>query len=205
MEIQIAALVAMYMILLGPFKLVPVFARATAGADKALLRLIATQAVVISTLVCIVIAGLGGFLMTRFSMSVGTLSIVMGIFLFHWAFATALALPGPASTTPEEPTKALAIFPVSMPGIIPPQGLALLVLSADLVVETNTGSGLLTVIAIILIVMGLNWLAMIATPFLLKGPGPLILGVLSRSFAVVIAAIAVQVILVGLRDLGIVT
>ena len=204
MEIQIAHLVMLYMILLGPLKLVAPFARATANADKALLRQIATRAAFVSTLVCVVVAGLGGFLMTRFHLSVGTLTIVMGAFLLQWAFVTALELPGPGAMTPEEPTKALAVFPVSLPGIIPPQGLALLILSADLVIQANTGSDLFTVMTIILIVMGLNWLFMIATPFLMKGPGPVILAVLSRSFAVVIATIAVQIILFGLRDLGIV-
>ena len=155
MDISITHLATLYMIVLGPLKVIGPFAMTTLNADRALQRQIAWRAFLLSTVISLVIAALGGFLMSRLNMSVGTLAIVMGIFLGHWALQTALA-QNVQTTPPEQPNIEVAIFPISLPVIIPPQGVALLVLSTDIELEAHAGYGLLLVMALIVVVMLLN-------------------------------------------------
>lgn len=201
MEISITHLATLYMIVLGPLKVIGPFALTTLNADRALQRKIAGRAFGLSTVISLVIAALGGFLMSRLNMSVGTLAIAMGIFLGHWALQTALA-QNTQTSPPERPTIEVAIFPVSLPVIIPPQGVALLVLSTEIELEAHAGYGLLLVMALIVVVMLLNWLFMLAASSLMKFPVFWI--IVGRIVAVVVSALAMQIILFGLRDLGIV-
>jgi multiple antibiotic resistance protein len=171
------------------------------NADRALQRQIAGRAFVLSTIISLVIAALGGFLMSRLNMSVGTLAIVMGFFLGHWALQTALT-QNTQTAPPEQPTIEVAIFPISLPVIIPPQGIALLVLSTDIELEAHAGYGLLFVMALIVVVMFLNWLFMLAASSLMKFQVFWI--IVGRIVAVIVSALALQIILLGLRNLGIV-
>ncbi len=205
MEIPIPLLVTLYLIVLGPLKLIGPFARMTANADRTLERQIAIRAFASSTIISLVIAGLGGYLMSRLHLSAGTLAVAMGFFLAHWAVRNALAQTGQMSPPPpDQPSIRLAIFPVSIPVIIPPQGIALLVLSTDLQIETHFVNGLLLVIVLILAVMGLNWLCMLAARPLMKFPGPVFWEIFGRVVAVILSALALQIVIFGLRDLGIV-
>lgn len=202
MEIPTTILITLYIILLGPLKVIVPFARTTANADRGLRRQIATRAAALSTVVSLVIAGLGGYVMSRFNLSVGVLTITMGFFMGHWAVRNALAQPVQGSPSPDQPTTALAIFPVSIPMIIPPQGIALLVLSTDLLIETQFLDGPLFVAKLILAVMGLNWLFMLAAQSLMKFPGLAFWGIVGRIVAVIISAMALQIIFSGFRGLG---
>ena len=71
--------------------------------------------------------------------------------------------------------------------------------------ETQIVNRPLTIVILILVVMVLNWLFMLAIPSLMKFPGPGFWRVVSRVTGVIIAAMALQIILFGLRDLGIVS
>jgi multiple antibiotic resistance protein len=201
MEISIIHLATLFTIVLGPLKVIGPFAVTTRNADPALKRQIASRAFVLSTIISLVIAALGGFLMSRLNMSTGTLAIVMGFFLGHWSLQTALAKNAQAAP-PELPTIDVAIFPISLPVIIPPQGVALLVLATDLELEAHAGYGLLLVMALIVVVMFLNWLFMLAAPWLMKFPVFWI--IVGRIVAVIVSALALQIIIFGLRNLGIV-
>jgi small neutral amino acid transporter SnatA (MarC family) len=137
---------------------------------------------------------------------IGALAIVMGIFLGHWAWGRAMGINAPAEKVPnpEEPTKALAITPIAFPGIVPPQGVVLLVLSSTMAFEAHEQSELLIVIAILLGVMAVNWVFFISATVLMKFPGLLFWMLLSRTLGVVAAVLALQIILFGFRDLGII-
>jgi multiple antibiotic resistance protein len=206
MELPIGHFITLYIILLGPLKVFGIYAKATAHADKKLKLQIANVSVKLATLVCVLVAGLGGFLISRFELSIGALAIVMGIFLGHWAWGRAMGIESPREEVPnpEEPTKALAITPIAFPGIVPPQGVALLVLSSTMVFEAYGQSDMLIVMAVLLGVMAANWIFFVSATALMKFPGPLFWMLLSRSLGVVAAVLALQVILFGFRDLGII-
>ncbi len=207
MEIPFAHLLTLYFILLGPLKVFGIYGQATAHADRALKFQIANTAVGLSTIVAVLLALLGGFLMTRFEIRFGTLAIIMGLFLANWAYGRSMGIPAKTESIPdpENPNKLLAITPIALPGILPPQGVALLILSSGMVIEAGGmgQGGMLMVIGLIVGVMAINWVFFIFTEALMKFPGRLFWMLLSRSLGVVAAALSLQIMLFGLRDLGI--
>ena len=203
MDTPLPFLVTVFVIVLGPFKLIAPFVRATANADPALTRKIARRAFAWATVTAFVIVGLGGYLMSRLELSNGAVWVTMGFFLAHWAVRNAVAEEGQGPPTSAEPSLQLAVFPVALPGIIPPHGIALLVLAGDLQIESGLVDDLL-LYGLILSVMGLNWLCMVGAGRLMRFPGPVPLAIASRVVAVILSASAVQVILRGLRALEIV-
>ena len=68
MQIEITILITMYIIMLGPFKVIGPYASMTANADLPLKRQIAFKATLISTIVSLLIAVFGGYVMSRFNM-----------------------------------------------------------------------------------------------------------------------------------------
>lgn len=205
MVVSISILIMLYMVMLGPFKLIGPFYINTLHADNDLRRKIALKAVVLSTVVSITIVAIGSYLTTRLNLSLDVLTIMMGFFMAHWSVQNALAKPGQPIKPPENPTIDLAIFPVALPEIIPPQAIALLVLSSSIHVDEmeNQMSSVMTIGLIILGVMVLNWLAMITAPALMKFP--VFWGIVARIVAVLLAAVSLQIILSGLNSMGLIS
>lgn len=205
MVVSISILVTLYMVMLGPFKLIGPFYINTLHADKNLKRKIALKAVVLSTVVSFIIVAIGSYLTARLNLSFDVLTILMGFFMGHWSVQNALAKPGQSIKPPENPTIDLAIFPVAMPEIIPPQAIALLILSSNIHVDEmgNKMGSLMTIGLVILGVMVLNWLAMITAPALMKFP--VFWGVVARIVAVLLAAVSLQLILSGLNSMGLIS
>jgi len=205
MEIEIAVLMTLYGILLGPLKVLGPFAVTTAKADEQLMRRIAFRAFGLSTGISLLLAVVGGFLMSRLNLSVGTLAITMGAFMGHWAVTNALAPPSQSPPSPpDDPSIAMAVIPITTPAIIPPQGVALLELSSNLEIQAHSHYGLVLVVGVIVGVMLLNLLFMLYHRSLIKFTGAIFWQVLGRLLAVVLSAAALQIILGGCRELGIV-
>ena len=207
MEIQLAKLITIFFLLVGPLKAFAIYGNAATHADKSLRFYIANASVALATFVALLLALAGGFLMSQFDLSMGTLKIVVAIFLAHWAWGRAMGIPSPQEVVPnpEAPTKALAIIPVAFPGILPPQGIALLVLTSTMAIEAGglVQSNLLIVIKMIVGVMVLNWIFFLSFWALMKFPGPVFWMLLSRSLGVVGFGLSLQIALNGMRDLGI--
>ena len=135
MDVGFSALITMYMIMVGPIKLILPFAHATANADRPLRRKIALKTTLWGGGVAVICLLLGDFVVEKFLLSEGTLMIAISLFLA--AFAYSLAHAGDpartkgASPPPEAPTTELAVIPLAFPGVIPPQGFGLLVLSTQ--------------------------------------------------------------------------
>jgi multiple antibiotic resistance protein len=208
MEIPIALLISLYFILLGPLKVFGIYGKATAHADKSLALSIANASVILATVVAVLMVVIGGFLMSRFNLSVGTLAIAMSVYLGHWAWGKSMGIESKREDVPnpENPTKASAITPIAFPGILPPQGMVLLILSSTMVIETEgfVRSDMWTIIGLIVGVMVLNWIFMVSVGALMKFPGRIFWMLASRSLGVVAFALSVQILLFGLRDLGII-
>jgi small neutral amino acid transporter SnatA (MarC family) len=71
METTVAAIVTMYMVMLGPVKLILPFAHATANADAALKRKIAIRTTLWGCAVALICVLLGGNFVTKFLVSGG--------------------------------------------------------------------------------------------------------------------------------------
>lgn len=202
MEIQIAHIVTLYAIVLGPLKVIGPFALSTAHADPILTRQIANKAFMMSLLITVIVAVVGGYLMSRFHLSVGNMSIIMAFFLANWAIDQALGKQ-PSTPSPETPDISLAIMPITIPWIIPPQGVPMLVLSSSLVIEGYEAHSLYFVGALLLAIMVLNWVAMILAKPIVKFTGMIFWVIVLHVWSIIILGLAMYLFLYGLRDLGV--
>ena len=207
MEIALTTIITMFMIMLGPVKLILPFAHATANADAALKREIALRATLWAAGVALICLLVGDFVVEKFLLSQGTLKIAIAIFLM--AFAYSLAYVGDparakdAPPPPETPTKELAIFPLAFPGVIPPQGFGLLVLSTQLEYSGASLSGLTLNIALTASIMVLNLVFMLGAGAILKITGRLFWLVLCRFLSPLFVALSVHIFLIGLQQTAI--
>ena len=202
MEVSTSILVTLYLIMLGPLKLITPYSLATAGAHNKLLSQIAFRATIVSVITAALIAILAGYLISRLNLSPGVLAITMGFYMLLWSFTNALGRVGDDVPKTDELSIKLAYFPIAMPGIIPPHGVALLILST-VVQGGNWFENIQFTLMLIVIVMAINWLFMLVIPSLLKLTGIKFWKVLSRVVAVIMSVVSLQIILFGLKALEI--
>ena len=86
MEIALTTIITMFMIMLGPVKLILPFAQATANADTALKREIALRTVLWGGSVALLCLLVGDFVVEKFLLSQGTLMIAISFFLVTFAY-----------------------------------------------------------------------------------------------------------------------
>jgi multiple antibiotic resistance protein len=207
MEINLGTLITMYMIMLGPIKLILPFAFTTSQADPKLKRAIALKATIWGLVVAIICLLAGDYVVHKFLLSEGTLLIAISIFL--GAFAYSLANVGDPSrsasaSAPPSPSKDLAIFPIAFPGIIPAQGFGLLVLSTQVSYSDAPLDGLFLLLGLAVIMMILNYIFMIGASAILKVTGRYFWLLLSRFLSPLFVAMAIHLLLKGLKETGIV-
>ena len=209
MEVALSTLITFYMIMLGPVKLILPFAHATANADTSLRREIAIRTTLLGGGVALICLLLGDFVVEKFLLSTGTLKIALSFFLVTFALSLAhvgdLAKTAQAPPSPEKPTKALAIFPLAFPGVIPPQGFALLVLATQVKYTDVPIDGLPLLLILTVIVMIVNFVCMIGATTILRITGRTFWLLLVRFLAPLFVALAVHVFLLGLQERGILT
>ena len=190
------------LITMGPLKVMLVYAEKTRELEPAVRRRIAIKAVVIAAIVGLLFIILGKFLMDLFHFSLGALQIAGGAILF--IFAVGMVLSGGSEEhvdSDKDPTE-MAVFPLAMPLMATPIGIVTLTL---LSARYTNDIGVLIVVAILLlIVMAINLGVLLGESRILKYLDPQAIGVAERILGILLAALAVQTIVNGLAELGIV-
>ena len=101
----------------------------------------------------------------------------------------------------------MALYPLAVPYLLNPAGIAVLVIAAGDItaVETNTLVMLVILVALVLLMGLIDWLVFTNIDKLAKHLDPSRLAVTEAVFGVLLAALAVQLMLDGLHDLGIIS
>ena len=190
-------------LMLGPFKIIAPFEKLTRGADAALTRQIALQAILFASIALLIAAFTGEYILSRYGIPLPILALAAGIILFLVALQGTLQQFAPASSVTEEataptPTLKQALTPLAFPTIVTPYGIAativFLAFSADL-------PGRLTVGAIVLAIMLMNLVVMLNV----RRIGPILsisLAILGAVIGVIQVALGLQIINNSLRALG---
>ena len=192
-----------FFMLLGPLKLIPVFAGLTQGADVRFKRSVATWGTVIATALCVFVALAGGALLGKYRISLEALRISGGLVLLIAALQVIFQKVSPTRPSSGTPTPLqLAVAPIAVPGIVPPAGVAAILLCAMLAPQYP---GTMQAVAICLaIMMMLDFLVMYFIDRIMKTPGlGLVLTVLGSVLIFVQVCLAMQTILNGLKGLGV--
>jgi multiple antibiotic resistance protein len=149
---------------------------------------------------------LGWFLMRLLHFTPGAANIAGGIVLLLLALHM---LVSPGKEEQDHQAKAsgrdlmqMALYPLAVPYLLNPAGIAALVIASS---DINSVVYLLILVGLVLLVGGLDWLVFRNMDKLAKHLDPSRLAVTEAIFGVLLAALAVQLMVDGLAELGIIS
>lgn len=190
---------------MGPkIALVP-FLDLTKGMDAETQKNIANQMVRTAVFTALILVVLGWFLMRLLHFTPGAANVAGGIVLILIALHM-LVSPGKK----EDPHKAaesrtpmqMALYPLAVPYLLNPAGIAALVIASNDADSIFYG---LILVALVLVIGALDFAVFRNMDKLAKHLDPSRLAVTEAVFGVLLAALAVQLMVDGLADLGIIT
>jgi multiple antibiotic resistance protein len=187
-------------VVVDPPSMAPIFATMTEGGSTGYRRRMATKSSVIAFAICVAFALGGGRFIAIMGISIDAFRIGGGLMLFLIALDMVFARE--EKTTPEEKAETrrradISVFPLAFPLIAGPGTIATVLLTfGSARADPWLYAGLVTVIAA---VIGVSLLAMLAAPLVMRVLGVTGANVVSRVAGVVLAALAVQFVIDGLR------
>jgi multiple antibiotic resistance protein len=199
---QLVKFFVVFFVVVDPISLIPLFAGLTQGASPRYKKKMAGKSTVIALGICVLFSLVGARFLAIMGIALSSFRIAGGSLLFLIALDMVFARPsGTRSTTPEqEETKKredISVFPLAFPFIAGPGTLATILLAADdMDAHPLLFVGFLGVVALVLAVC---WVLMLATPRLMKVIGVTGANVVSRLSGVILAALAVQFMIDGIR------
>jgi multiple antibiotic resistance protein len=200
---QLVKTFIVFFLVIEPISMVPMFGALTRGGEPGYRRKMAYKSVAISALIFIVFALGGDLVLQALGISVNAFKIAGGALLFLLSVDMVFARQsGLRSTTVREQDEAryredISVFPMAFPLIAGPGALATLLL---FVVETRGEPlALLALLGVIMGILVLTLLLLLLTTQIMKIMGITGANVVSRLLGVVLAALAVQYVLDGLK------
>ncbi|HKL26668.1 MAG TPA: MarC family protein [Desulfuromonadales bacterium] len=192
MEIYLHALTS-YFVIIDPIGTAVIFHGLTGGAERAYVRRMALRSVLISTAIVLLFGFFGESLLTSLGISIASLRVAGGFLLFYTAF-NMITRQGRKERRSQLQTD-ISVYPLSIPLIAGPGCLTLTIL-------LFSQGGTLQLTAAVLTI----YLATLAA-FLGSGKIHRLIGetgddILRRLLGVVLAALAVQFIADGIRQLA---
>jgi multiple antibiotic resistance protein len=192
-----------FLVVVEPLSLLPILAGLTEGANPGYRRRMSLKAVGLSAIVCLVFAVGGGAMLRTLGISVDAFKVGGGILLFLLAIEMVFARPsGVRSITPGEDEEAhhrgdISVFPLAFPLIAGPGALATILLAfAGVPFGSVQFMGQLVVIAIVL---AITLALMLLTGPVMRAVGHTGSAVAGRLLGVLLAALASQFVMDGIR------
>ena len=192
-----------FLVVIEPVSLVPMFGALTRGGEPGYRTRMAWKSVAISAGIFIVFALAGDWLLRLLGISVSAFKIAGGMLLFLLAVDMVLAREsGLRSTTVREQDEAryredISVFPMAFPLITGPGTLATLLL---LTAETTDLVGFSLVLGMGLLALAVTLVLLLLTRPLMRVLGVTAGTVISRLLGVVLAALAVQYVVDGFTE-----
>jgi multiple antibiotic resistance protein len=197
----ISALSAVFSVV-DPFGAVPIYLAMTASDSREHKRRTATRAAVAMFITLAIFAGVGTYILAFFGISLGAFRIAGGILLLLLAIDMLRAQKSRQKSTPEEEAEGLekpdvSIFPLAIPMLAGPGAVATVMV---LMTRAHDFTSRLTVFGAIGITAAATYFVLVGAAFAGKRLGQTGINVLHRVMGLILAAIAVQFIADGARD-----
>jgi multiple antibiotic resistance protein len=202
MSQQLLKFFVVFLVVVDPISIIPVFVGLTTEASEAQRRQMARRAVLIAAIILTVFALVGGPFLKVMSISLESFRIFGGLLLFLIALEMVFARTSGTRTSTQEELESrqredISVFPLAFPFISGPGALATILL----VFSPTTGKPLLflglllCVFMVLVITLAVLYLA---TP-MLRVLGVTGTSVINRLSGVLLGALAVQYVVDGLR------
>lgn len=200
-ELYLSTLVTFFVVI-DPPGCAPIYAGLTKGATPVHARAMAVRAVFVAACILLVFAAAGEALLRTLGISMASFRIAGGIMLFLIALEMVFEKrterredrAAKVAATPE--VEDVSIFPMAMPMIAGPGSIA----SVMLTMSRNHGlERVATVVAALLTIMAVMLVALLAARPLMRTLGSRIEAVITRILGVLLAALAVQYVIDGIR------
>lgn len=200
-ELFVSAFITLFVVI-DPPGCAPIYASMTTGANAQQRRSMAIRAVIVAGGILLVFALFGEVLLSALHIELNSFRIAGGIMLFLIALDMVFEKrterreqrAQKVMETPE--IEDVSIFPMAMPMIAGPGSIA----SVMLLVSQNTGlDRALTILAALLAVLLLTLVALLTAGPLMKLLGQQAEAVITRLLGVLLAALAAQFVIDGLR------
>ena len=189
--------------LLGPVKVIPAFAELTRGADARFKQDVAIRGAVIASALCAFVALAGGALLGKYHISIDALRISGGLILLIAALQTIFQKAQSSRPSSGTPTAIqLAASPVAVPIIVPPAGVAAILIFMMFAPQYPRGTQAIAICLATMMV--LDFLVMYFIDLVMKTPSLMIvLTVLGSVLVFVQVGLAIEMILNALKNLGV--
>ncbi|WP_375396427.1 MarC family protein [uncultured Sphingomonas sp.] len=200
-ELYLSALVTFFVVI-DPPGCAPIYAGLTSGAAPAQARAMAIRAVVVASIILFAFAAIGEAMLTALGISLSAFRIAGGIMLFLIALEMVFERrterredrAARVAATPE--VEDVSIFPMAMPMIAGPGSIA----SVMLMMSRNHGAERVAmVLAALATILALTLAALLAATPMMRLLGTRIEAVITRILGVLLAALAVQFVIDGVR------
>jgi len=181
----------------------PIFAGLTSGAPPRQARMMAIKACFIATCILFVFALFGEALLAALHIELNSFRIAGGIMLFLIALDMVFEKRTPRREERVEKVKAtpeiedVSVFPMAMPMLAGPGSIATIML---LMSQAQGTESTLVILAALAAVLLLSLIALVAAIPLMKMLGHSVEAVITRLLGVLLAALAAQYIIDGLRE-----
>ena len=190
------------LVIVDPFMAVPILLGLTAGYPQAMRRRVADIAVLTVCAVLVLAALSGEALLGWMGTSLGSFRVAGGIVLFLMALAMLQAEVGAMRVTPQEQAPgaqaSVAVVPLAVPLLAGPGAISNVIIAMDRSSAPYHG---VAVVGVILLVCLLLWLILRSAEKVGRRLGVTGLNVINRVFGLILAAIAVEIIANGLKQL----
>src|ERR1700689_413590 len=199
---QLIKFFVVFFVVVDPISLIPLFAGLTHGASNRYKKKMAGKSAVIALLISVLFALVGARFLDIMGISLNAFRLAGGTLLFLIALDMVFARTSGTRSTSTEQEEAkkredISVFPLAFPFIAGPGALATILLSVGEVgPKPLLFVGLLGAVGVVLAIC---WVLMLATPRLMKVLGVTGANVVSRLSGVILAALAVQFIVDGIR------
>lgn len=190
-------------VILDPFAAVPMFLLLTKSYTTRERNKVANIAAITVLLVLVAASLTGEALLVGMGTSLASFRVGGGIVLLMMALAMLRAQSDTVRSTPEEQAEAedkstIAIVPLAIPLMAGPGSISTVIIQMH---RSDMSSHILLVIGTIALVCVLLWLVLRMAAAIGKLLGPIGLNIVNRLFGLILAAIAIEIMANGLKEL----
>ena len=183
------------LVIIDPIGAALIFNSLTSGSDRKHRNMMAFKCILISSITLILFGNYGEALFLELGININSLRISGGLLLFYTAF---MMITQELKFTSSGKNADISVFPMSVPLLAGPGTLTLAIL---LFSQSNSFESVIAVSAAIISVLLLTLVAMITSKYLKKIIGKTGDEILRRFLGVILAALAIQFVYEGIRNI----